>query len=62
MRRERTAWMPCPVCRDKQLVEITLHAGSRTLILRSCSSCETKWWESEGREVGLENVLEAAKP
>ena len=53
--------MPCPVCRDKQLVEITLQTGDKTLILRSCSSCETKWWESEGQEVGLQNVLTAAK-
>jgi hypothetical protein len=53
--------MPCPVCRDKQLVEITLQVGERNLILRSCSHCETKWWENEGREVGLENVLAAAK-
>lgn len=53
--------MPCPVCRDKKLVEITLKAGERRLVLRSCSACETKWWESEGREVALGNVLEAAK-
>lgn len=52
--------MPCPTCRDKQLVEITLQVGAKSLILRSCSTCETKWWESDGRQVGLENVLEAA--
>ncbi len=53
--------MPCPVCRDKQLVEITLKAGDRNLVLRSCSTCETKWWESEGRQVALGSVLDAAK-
>jgi len=42
------------------LVEITLQVGAKSLILRSCSTCETKWWESDGRQVGLENVLEAA--
>lgn len=52
--------MPCPVCRDKQLVEIKLHVGEKTLTLRSCSHCETKWWESEGEHVGLDNVLSAA--
>lgn len=54
--------MPCPICRDKKLVEITLQAGVKSLVLRSCSSCETKWWESEGSEVALENVIEAARP
>ena len=59
--KERKARMPCPVCRDKKLVEITLQAGEQSLILRSCSACETKWWESEGEQVGLGNVLQAAK-
>lgn len=53
--------MPCPTCRDKKLVEITLQAGSKNLILRSCSACETKWWESDGDEVALDGVLNAAR-
>ncbi len=53
--------MPCPICRDKQLVEISLHAGEKSLVLRSCSTCETKWWESEGSQVELERVLAVAK-
>ncbi len=52
--------MPCPTCRNKQLVEITLQAGVKSLIMRSCSNCETKWWESEGQQVALENVLSVA--
>lgn len=53
--------MPCPVCVDKQLVEITLQAGDRQLVMRSCSNCETKWWESNGEKAGLGSVLSAAK-
>lgn len=52
--------MPCPLCREKQLVEIRLRAGETQLILRSCSTCETKWWESDGSHVGLDDVLTAA--
>jgi hypothetical protein len=53
--------MPCPVCRDKQLVEIKLQVGSKNLTLRSCSHCETKWWENEGETVGLDNILSSAR-
>ncbi len=53
--------MPCPVCVNKKLVEITLKSGDRELIMRSCSACETKWWESNGEAVSLDAVLGAVR-
>lgn len=42
------------------MVEIRLSVGASELILRSCSHCETKWWERDGELVKLDNVLSAA--
>lgn len=59
--RREVARMPCPVCVNKKLVEITLKSGDRELIMRSCSACETKWWESNGEAVSLDAVLGAVR-
>lgn len=54
--------MSCPVCRDKRLVEIHVNLRGSQLTLRSCSHCETRWWETDGRQVPLTNVFELAAP
>lgn len=55
--------MPCPVCKEKErsLVSVTLQAGDKTLVMHSCSACETKWWEQDSSPVDLATVLEAAR-
>lgn len=53
--------MHCPLCRAARVVAITMNVNERQLTLRSCSGCEVKWWESDGRNVGLPTVLNHAR-
>jgi hypothetical protein len=32
----------------------------RSIMMHSCSKCDTRWWDSDGERVGLTNVLELA--
>lgn len=52
--------MTCPLCQIAQLVTISMHVNERRLTMKSCSRCETKWWEADGQNVGLSKVLETA--
>lgn len=52
--------MTCPVCRRTRLVEISLTLSERSLVMRNCSSCDTRWWHDEGQPTGLPRVLELA--
>ena len=52
--------MHCPICRNARLVRITMHVNERQLALHSCSHCESRWWESDGSQVGLDRVLAQA--
>jgi hypothetical protein len=54
--------MACPVCRARQLVEISVTLKERKVTLRSCSGCYTKWWESDGERLPLDSLLELAAP
>jgi transcription elongation factor Elf1 len=54
--------MACPVCRARQLVEISVTLKERKVTLHSCSGCDTKWWESEGERLPLNGLLELAAP
>jgi transcription elongation factor Elf1 len=54
--------MACPVCRDRQLVEISVTLKERKVTLHSCSECDTKWWSSAGQRLPLYSVLELAAP
>lgn len=51
--------MRCPVC-SRHMVEITMQVDGKELLLRSCSNCDTKWWEKDGEQVELPGVLETA--
>jgi hypothetical protein len=48
----------CGRC-DSPLVEISIVRGESTVSMRSCSTCDTRSWEADGRLVGLPDILEA---
>jgi len=52
--------MSCPICRASKLVEISLSLGPSTVVMKSCSRCDTRWWAENGEQVGLDGVLELA--
>lgn len=52
--------MTCPNCRKTGLVEITLEIASRSVTMRNCSSCDSRWWQSDGESLPLPGVLELA--
>ena len=52
--------MKCPVCHVSRLVEISLHLQGEPVRMRSCSRCDTRWWEAEGESLDLTDVLERA--
>lgn len=53
--------MPCPNCRGANLVEINLSLHDYNLTMHSCASCETNWWDREGKRVPLGQVLSLAR-
>lgn len=52
--------MHCPRCTKSKLVEINLTVADRAVRLRSCSSCDSRWWESDGEGLALTSVLALA--
>ena len=52
--------MKCNKCRSSRLVEVALTIGARQVTMKSCSHCDTRWWDSEGESLGLPRVLELA--
>jgi len=52
--------MSCPRCTHGRLVEIGLNVGERRVRMRSCSTCDTRWWDTDGEGVALGGVLELA--
>ncbi len=50
----------CPWCKASQLVEISVRMGERTVTMRSCSRCDTRWWDSQGEPLELPGVLALA--
>ena len=55
--------MTCSRCKASRVVEIAVNIGERPVRMRSCSYCDTRWWESEGQPLALPRVLEmATKP
>jgi hypothetical protein len=56
-----TSEMTCPLCNIANLVTIAMTVNQRQLTLHSCSRCETRWWKADGDQVGLGDVLQAAR-
>ena len=52
--------MRCPDCKRTYLVEITLTVAEQPLVMRSCSSCDRRWWHREGETLHLPGVLDLA--
>jgi hypothetical protein len=46
----------CATC-DSPLVEISIARGDSTMTMRSCSTCDTRWWHDDGDVVDLGHVL-----
>lgn len=46
----------CPRC-SSSLVEIRLDQGGRSMVMRSCSTCDSRWWQADGEDVALTAVL-----
>ncbi|MEO7837551.1 MAG: hypothetical protein ABIS21_07930 [Acidimicrobiales bacterium] len=52
--------MTCARCKVAQVVEIAVTIGERPVRMRSCSHCDTRWWDSEGENLSLPGVVELA--
>jgi hypothetical protein len=52
--------MKCAKCNNARIVEVGLTLGQRRVTMRSCSFCDTRWWDSEGESLALPNVLQLA--
>jgi hypothetical protein len=52
--------MHCPRCRNSRLVQISLTLAGEHVQLRSCSACDTRWWDREGEPIALHDVLQLA--
>lgn len=52
-----TAHTPCPRCSAK-LVEIRLDQAGRAMVMRSCSTCDTRWWQRDGEAVAFGSILD----
>lgn len=60
---EGSTEMTCSRCKTSRVVEITVTIAERPVRMRSCSYCDTRWWDSEGESLPLPRVLElATKP
>lgn len=53
--------MTCPLCHIANLVSISMNVNQRQLELHSCGRCEMRWWKADGDQVGLSDVLNAAR-
>ncbi len=52
--------MGCPNCRRGRLVEISLVLSESKVTMHSCSRCDTRWWDRDGRRLPLGQVLDLA--
>lgn len=52
--------MSCPKCKRSELVEISLNIAARSVTMKNCSSCDSRWWQSEGESLPLPGVLALA--
>ena len=43
-----------------RLVEIDVTLGGQRLTMRSCSRCDSRWWDQDGERVELPRVVELA--
>ncbi|MGH9062244.1 MAG: hypothetical protein ACRDZY_22445 [Acidimicrobiales bacterium] len=53
--------MKCPRCRTHELVIIDIVIRDEHVRLRSCSSCDARWWETGDGALSLSSVLALAQ-
>ena len=54
--------MSCPTCRVTDVTEISLTLKGSSVTMHSCTRCETRWWDQDGQQVALGQVLHLATP
>ncbi len=52
--------MNCPTCHTRRVLAIGVHLAEKNVVLHSCSTCESRWWEENGEVIELTDVLELA--
>lgn len=50
----------CPQCESRQMVEISLSVAGERVTLKSCSSCDLRWWEGYDGMLPLAELLHLA--
>lgn len=54
--------MMCPACRMVGVNEIQLELGGSEVTLHACVRCEHRWWDRDGEQVALDEVLHLISP
>jgi transcriptional regulator NrdR family protein len=49
--------MKCPSCRTRELVVINMKVADERISLRTCSSCDLRYWEGLDGQLPLDSVL-----
>lgn len=47
----------CPRCSSK-LVEIRFDQAGQAMVMRSCSTCDSRWWQRDGKDVAFGSILD----
>jgi hypothetical protein len=42
------------------MMEVSVILKGRQVSMFACSACETRWWESEGDKIPVENIYQMA--
>ena len=48
---------PCPRC-SSNVVEIRHDQAGRAMVMRSCSTCDSRWWLCDGEDVAFGSILD----
>jgi hypothetical protein len=51
------ALVPCPFCGSPETLRVTMSVAGAPTSFTSCTECEWKGWERDGRIVSLGSVL-----
>lgn len=52
-----TSTTGCPRC-SSTLAEIRFDQAGRAMVMRSCSTCDSRWWQRDGEDVALPSILD----
>lgn len=51
--------MRCPLC-GNAVVEISIRVRGEQVSMRSCTTCEARWWDRQGEALTIDAVLHLA--